>query len=266
MPEKNLLTVEHISKSFGGLKAVSDISFVVPYGKIISIIGPNGAGKTTVFNLLTGVYQVDRGSIRLEGQELCGLKPYDLIGTGIARTFQNLRLFSDLTVLENVMIGYQCNIRYSFLDAALRTPKRNAGELDALAHAQDILEKIGLSHLSGIICKNLPYGQQKMVEIARAMVSGAKLLLLDEPAAGLNPGETEELSSFIQKLVTWGYSVLLIEHDMNLIMNISDYIYVMNYGTLLASGLPKEIQTNEEVISAYIGRGGVQRVIKSRKS
>lgn len=266
MEGKNLLTVEHISKSFGGLKAVSDMSFVVPYGKIISIIGPNGAGKTTVFNLLTGVYQVDSGSIRLEDRDLCGMKPYDLIGVGIARTFQNLRLFSDLTVLENVMIGYQCNIHYSLLDAALRTAKRTAGEREALEHAQDILEKIGLSHLSGAICKNLPYGQQKMVEIARAMVSGAKLLLLDEPAAGLNPGETEELSSFIQKLVTWGYSVLLIEHDMNLIMKISDYIYVMNYGTLLASGLPKEIQTNEEVISAYIGRGGVQRVIKSRKS
>ena len=259
----SLLTVEHISKSFGGIKAVSDFSFQVGKGQIVSIIGPNGAGKTTVFNLLTGIYRPDTGSIRLDGEELVGLKPYQLIENGVARTFQNLRLFSELTVLENVMIGYQSRIHYSLWDSLLVTKKKRQGEAQAEDRAREIIERIGLSHQIDNDCKNLPYGMQKKVEIARAMVSEVKLVLLDEPAADLNPSETAEMSDFIQRLKEWGYTVLLIEHDMNLVMKISDYIYVMNYGAELAGGLPAEIRSNPQVIEAYIGKGGVQRVLKS---
>lgn len=258
----SLLTVEHISKSFGGIKAVTDFSFWVGQGQIVSIIGPNGAGKTTVFNLLTGIYRPDTGSIRLDGRELVGLKPYQLIENGVARTFQNLRLFSELTVLENVMIGYQSRIHYSLLDSLLVTEKKRRGEVQAEEQAREIIERIGLSHQVDNACKNLPYGMQKKVEIARAMVSEVKLVLLDEPAAGLNPSETAEMSDFIQRLKEWGYTVLLIEHDMNLVMKISDHIYVMNYGAELAEGKPAEIRTNPQVIEAYIGKGGVQRVLK----
>ena len=260
----SLLTVEHISKSFGGITAVNDFSFHVDKGQIVSIIGPNGAGKTTVFNLLTGIYRPDSGSIVLDGKELVGLKPYQLISHGAARTFQNLRLFSDLTVLENVMIGFQSRIHYNLIDSLFCTSRKKREEAAAEEKAKEILHRIGLESQMYNQFKNLPYGQQKKVEIARAIVSEVKLVLLDEPAAGLNPSETAEMSDFIQQLVEWGYSVLLIEHDMNMIMRISDYIYVMNYGAKLAEGLPDEIRTNPEVVEAYIGKGGVQRVLRGK--
>lgn len=258
-----LLKVQDLSKSFGGITAVSDFSFHVDKGQIVSIIGPNGAGKTTVFNLLTGFYRPDQGKILVNGEDIVGLKAHQVIGKGVARTFQNLRLFSEMTVLENVLIGYQREIKYNLWDSFFNTKAKKKGEEKAREKAEEVLKQIGLIEYKDAVCGNLPYGQMKKVEIARAMASEAQLILLDEPAAGLNPNETSEMADFIKQLTDWGYTVLIIEHDMNLIMKISDYIYVMNYGTLLAEGLPSEIRTNEQVITAYIGKGGAKRVIKN---
>lgn len=255
----NILKADKICISFGGLAAVKDVSFEIPQGKIVSLIGPNGAGKTTIFNIITGFYKGDSGKVELDGEVINDYGPEKRIGLGMTRTFQNVRLFRQMTTLENVMIGNRQHIQYSVIDSLLHTKKWKEKEEEAKAECCALLERIGLLEEKDNICSNLPYGKQKKLEIARALASRPKLLLLDEPAAGLNPQETQELSEFIRSLPSDELSVLLIEHDMSMVMNISDYIYVVNQGELLAEGLPENVKNNQDVIDAYIGRGGVRK-------
>lgn len=248
-----LLEVNGISKEFGGLLAADKISLRVNEGEIVSVIGPNGAGKTTVFNIITGIYKADNGSIFFDGKEITNQNPKVIVGAGVSRTFQNIRLFTNLRVIENVLIGEHLSINYSFVDLIFRTSKYLRCEREATQKAVEILEGIDLGDDINSYAGDLPYGKQRRLEIARAIATGARLILLDEPAAGMNPQESEDLMRFIRSLRDSGYTILMIEHDMNIVMHISDRIYVMNYGKVIADGKPKEVAANPDVIKAYLG-------------
>lgn len=251
-----LLELKDVAKNFSGLSVLKDVNLTVDTGEIVSLIGPNGAGKTTIFNLLTGVYQVSAGEIYFEEKKINGKPVQEIVNAGIARTFQNLRLFPNMRVIENVMVGDYHNQRYGFFDMLFRTKKFAEEERKAAQAAIDILDSIGMADKIDNYASDLPYGAQRRLEIARAIATGAKLLLLDEPAAGMNGQETQELLDFIKSLQKRGFTILLIEHDMNLVMNISDRIYVLNHGKMIAEGTPAEISRNPHVIEAYLGQGG----------
>ncbi|MCW2278353.1 ABC transporter ATP-binding protein [Heliophilum fasciatum] len=249
-----LLSVNHLSKSFGGLKAVSAVNMELRMGELVGLIGPNGAGKTTVFNLLTGVYQPTEGDIALRRQSIVGLKPWQINQRGIARTFQNIRLFNNLTVLENVKIAYHQHASYGIASAILRLPGFYKGEDDMSQKGIELLKIFKLEHKKDELAKNLPYGEQRRLEIARAMAAQPQLLLLDEPAAGMNPQETAELMDMIRWVrQNFDMTILLIEHDMALVMGICERIYVLDYGQIIAEGTPAEIKSNRKVIEAYLG-------------
>lgn len=250
----SLLTVNHLTKRFEGLIAVDDVSIRVEQGEIVSVIGPNGAGKTTFFNMLTGIYPITEGEIVFDGKNIHDLSPQEIVKAGIARTFQNLRLFPDMRVIENVLLGMHINVKYGFIDTLFKTPRYRREEKKLHEDAIEILKGIGLESKIDSYASNLPYGDQKRLEISRAIATKAKLLLLDEPAAGMNPQESEELLEFITTLRTKGYTIILIEHDMNVVMKISDRIYVLDHGKLIAEGKPEEIARNKMVIDAYLGK------------
>lgn len=252
----NRLVIKNIAKSFGGVKAVQDISIEVGHQQIVSIIGPNGAGKTTVFNLISGIYPVDQGSVTFLGENITNRPQHLITRAGIARTFQNIRLFKGLTVLENVMTAHDPMIRYNLLDSLLATPKKRRMDKENQQLSEYYLDLVGLSAVKDEDPFNLPYGHQRKLEIARALATYPKVLLLDEPAAGLNTVEVQDLIKLIEKIHrTLDISIVIIDHRMELIMHLSEKIYVLNFGKLLAEGTPEEIQNNDDVTKAYIGEG-----------
>ena len=250
----SMLEVTSLGISFGGLRAVDELSMKIEKGGLVGLIGPNGAGKTTVFNMLTGVYRPTDGGIRLDGQNLIGKKPHDICKLGVARTFQNIRLFSNLTVLDNVKTGLHNEITYSLAESLFHLGSYHKKERQMNEKAMELLGVFGLENVADYQAANLPYGKQRKLEIARALATDPKLLLLDEPAAGMNPNETGELMETIELVrKKFGVTVLLIEHDMKLVSGICEYLYVLNFGRLLAEGTPAEVLKNPEVVTAYLG-------------
>ena len=249
-----LLTATKLSKVFGGLRAVSNFSIEINKGELIGLIGPNGAGKTTAFNLLTGVYEPTDGQIEFDGKSLLGLKPYQITQRGIARTFQNIRLFSNLSVLDNVKIAYHFHVNYGLSEAIFRLGRYFREEKEIEEKAIRFLEIFQLAHKKDEIARNMPYGEQRRLEIARALAAQPQLLLLDEPAAGMNPQETQQLMEMIRWIrKEFNLTILLIEHDMSLVMGVCERIYVLEYGSIIAHGTPGEIKNNPRVIEAYLG-------------
>jgi len=251
--DRVLLETESLSKSFGGVHAVQEVSFSVRQGQIKGIIGPNGAGKTTLFNLITGVYRPDRGSIRFDGERCAGLAPHQMAERGIARTFQNVELFERMSVLENVMVGRHPRTRAGFISAAFRLGGARGEERLIREKALEILGFVGIVDKAEWVSSALPFGLQRVLEIARALATEPRLLLLDEPASGLNAVETRDLGRLLGRIRDRGITVLLVEHDMSLTMEICDEILVMDYGRRLAEGTPREIQRHPQVIAAYLG-------------
>lgn len=248
-----IMDVKGLTMSFGGVKAVDNVSFSIKKGEIVALIGPNGAGKTTLFNMITGVYVPTAGQIIYCGKDIAGLPANKVAEIGIARTFQNLQMFNNMTVLENVMVGRHTKSNTGFLGAVFPLPRVQKEEQRIVEKSMEMLNMVGLADLYMAKAENLAYGQQKMLEIARAAALGPQLLLLDEPAAGLNSTETRELVKIIYGLRELGVTILLVEHDMQTVMEIADNLIVLNFGTKLAEGTPYEIQSNEEVIAAYLG-------------
>jgi len=248
-----LLEIRNLNRSFGGLKAVNDVSFTVQAGLIKSVIGPNGAGKTTLFNLISGMLPSESGVVRQNGREITRLQPHRITELGICRTFQTTKLFSRMTVLENVMVGRHSRTKAGFLSGVLNLPWTWKEEREIRERSLQLLDSLGLADTAEDLASNLPFGKQRRLEIARALATDPSLLLLDEPAAGLNIYETREMADLVLKIRKWGITVLLVEHDMSLVMDISDEIVVLNYGRKVAEGRPEEIQRDPEVIRIYLG-------------
>jgi branched-chain amino acid transport system ATP-binding protein len=252
MPE-TLLELDRVTMRFGGITALDRVSIRIEAGEIMGLIGPNGAGKTTVFNVVTGVYHPTEGDVRFDGKSIAGEKRYRITQRGIARTFQNIRLFPEMTALENVMVGVDAHARTSVLGALARLPRCRAEEKSSRDAAMQLLDFMGIAAQADNAARNLPYGSQRRLEIARAMATKPRLLLLDEPAAGFNPAEKRELGDLIRTIRDRGFTVLLIEHDMSVVMSVCDRINVLDFGKHIAEGLPAEIRNNEKVIAAYLG-------------
>ena len=257
--QNSVLYADHITIQFGGLVAVDDVSFTIPPKSVVSLIGPNGAGKTTFFNVITGLYQVTSGNVFLEGTDITGVKPHLRAAMGLARTFQNIRLFNLMTAEENVMVAMHPHLKAGVMSTILRLPGQRREEREARDTARELLEYVGIGKSEGELARNLSYGDQRRLEIARAMALRPKVLLLDEPTAGMNPQESAAFNEFVYRVRDEkGISVLLIEHDMAVIMKISERITVLDRGAMIAEGTPDDIRNNQQVIEAYLGKTGTR--------